>query len=79
ASLDLPLEQVQGRLEYDNEQTRFSNLKASLWNQPLTLDYQGKQLPNHYQVDLKFKGQWDSRREQRKIPALDILKGRSNW
>ncbi|WP_265462734.1 YhdP family protein [Aeromonas salmonicida] len=79
ASLDLPLEQVQGRLEYDNEQTRFSNLKASLWNQPLTLDYQGKQLPNRYQVDLKFKGQWDSRREQRKIPALDILKGRSNW
>ncbi|HDN9015762.1 TPA: TIGR02099 family protein [Aeromonas salmonicida] len=79
ASLDLPLEQVQGRLEYDNEQTRFSNLKASLWNQPLTLDYQGKQLPNRYQVDLKFKGQWDSRREQRKIPAFDILKGRSNW
>jgi uncharacterized protein (TIGR02099 family) len=79
ASLDLPLEKVQGRLEYDNEQTRFSNLKASLWNQPLTLDYQGQQLPNRYQVDLKFKGQWDSRREQRKIPALDILKGRSNW
>ncbi|MCG6220562.1 DUF3971 domain-containing protein, partial [Vibrio diabolicus] len=26
ASLDLPLEQVQGKLEYDNEQTRFSNL-----------------------------------------------------
>lgn len=78
-SLDLPLEQVQGRLEYDNEQTRFSNLKASLWNQPLTLDYQGRQQPNRYQVDLKFKGQWDSRRQRQDIPALDILKGRGNW
>ncbi|WP_348686866.1 YhdP family protein [Aeromonas bestiarum] len=79
ASLDLPLEQVQGRLEYDNEQTRFSNLKASLWNQPLTLDYQGRQQPNRYQVDLKFKGLWDSSRQRRDLPVLDILKGRGNW
>jgi uncharacterized protein YhdP len=34
-----------GTLEYDNEQTRIHNLKASLWNQPLTLDYQGRQHP----------------------------------
>lgn len=79
ATLDLPLEKVQGRLEYDNEQTRFSNLKASLWNQPLTLDYQGRQQPNRYQVDLKFKGLWDSSRQRRDLPVLDILKGRSNW
>ena len=39
AALDLPLEKVAGRLEYDNEHTRIHNLKASLWNQPLTLDY----------------------------------------
>lgn len=79
ATLDMPLEGIEGRLEYDNEHTRFSNLKATLWNQPLTLDYQGKQLPNRYQVDLKFKGLWDSRRQRRDIPALDMLKGRSNW
>lgn len=79
ATLDLPLEQVEGRLEYDNEHTRFSNLKASLWNQPLTLDYQGKQLPHRYQVDLKMKGAWDSSRQRRDIPALELLKGRSNW
>ncbi|PKQ73377.1 TIGR02099 family protein [Aeromonas sobria] len=79
ASLDLPLEQVQGRLEYDNEQTRFSNLKASLWNQPLTLDYQGRQHPDHYQVDLDFKGQWDSRRQPAAISSFGILNGRSNW
>lgn len=79
ATLDMPLEGVEGKLEYDNEHTRFSNLKASLWNQPLTLDYQGKQLPNHYQVDLKLKGIWDSSRQRRDIPALDLLKGRSNW
>jgi uncharacterized protein (TIGR02099 family) len=79
ATLDMPLESVEGKLEYDNEHTRFSNLKASLWNQPLTLDYQGKQLPDRYQVDLKFKGLWDSSRQRRDIPALDILKGRSNW
>ncbi|MGY3941932.1 YhdP family protein [Aeromonas tecta] len=79
ATLDMPLESVEGRLEYDNEHTRFSNLKASLWNQPLTLDYQGKQLPDRYQVDLKFKGLWDSSRQRRDIPALDMLKGRSNW
>ncbi|TNI86501.1 YhdP family protein [Aeromonas sobria] len=79
ASLDLPLEQVQGRLEYDNEQTRFSNLKASLWNQPLTLDYQGRQHPDRYQVDLDFKGQWDSRRQPAAISSFGILNGRSNW
>jgi uncharacterized protein YhdP len=53
----------------------FSNLKASLWNQPLTLDYQGRQQPNRYQVDLKFQGQWDSRRQRQDIPALEILQG----
>ncbi|HEH9425161.1 TPA: TIGR02099 family protein [Aeromonas sobria] len=79
ASLDLPLEQVQGRLEYDNEQTRFSNLKASLWNQPLTLNYQGRQHPDRYQVDLDFKGQWDSRRQPAAISAFGVLNGRSNW
>ncbi|MCX7127496.1 YhdP family protein [Aeromonas sp.] len=79
ASLDLPLEKVQGRLEYDNEQTRFSNLKASLWNQPLTLDYQGRQHPDRYQVDLDFKGQWDSRRQPAAISSFGILNGRSNW
>ncbi|PKQ81403.1 YhdP family protein [Aeromonas sobria] len=79
ASLDLPLEQVQGRLEYDNEQTRFSNLKASLWNQPLTLDYQGRQHPDRYQVDLDFKGLWDSRRQPAAISSFGILNGRSNW
>ncbi|WP_148610840.1 YhdP family protein [Aeromonas sobria] len=79
ASLDLPLEKVQGRLEYDNEQTRFSNLKASLWNQPLTLDYQGRQHPDRYQVDLDFKGQWDSRRQPAAISSYGILNGRSNW
>lgn len=79
ASLDLPLEQVQGRLEYDNEQTRFSNLKASLWNQPLTLNYQGRQHPDRYQVDLDFKGQWDSRRQPAAISSYGILNGRSNW
>ncbi|MFQ2508510.1 YhdP family protein [Aeromonas caviae] len=79
ASLDLPLDGVAGTLEYDNEQTRIHNLKASLWNQPLTLDYQGRQLPHGYQADLKFQGQWDSRRQRRDIPALEMLQGRSNW
>ena len=79
ATLDLPLEKVQGRLEYDNEHTHLSNLKASLWNQPLTLDYRGKQLPHGYQADLKFKGLWDSSRQRQDIPALEMLKGRSNW
>lgn len=79
ASLDLPLEKVQGRLEYDNEQTRFSNLKATLWNQPLTLDYQGRQHPDRYRVDLDFKGQWDSRRQPAAISSFGILNGRSNW
>ncbi|MEG0009300.1 MAG: YhdP family protein [Aeromonas sp.] len=79
ATLDMPLEGVEGKLEYDNEHTRFSNLKATLWNQPLTLDYQGKQQPNRYQVDLKFRGVWDSSRQRRDIPALDMFKGRSNW
>lgn len=79
AALDLPLEKVAGRLEYDNEHTRIHNLKASLWNQPLTLDYEGRLLPRGYQADLKFRGSWDSRRQRRDIPALELLHGNSNW
>lgn len=79
AALDLPLEKVAGRLEYDNEHTRIHNLKASLWNQPLTLDYEGRLLPRGYQADLKFRGSWDSRRQRRDIPALELLQGNSNW
>ncbi|MBP0602856.1 TIGR02099 family protein [Aeromonas sanarellii] len=79
AALDLPLEKVAGRLEYDNEHTRIHNLKASLWNQPLTLDYEGRLLPRGYQADLKFRGSWDSHRQRRDIPALELLQGNSNW
>ncbi len=79
AALDLPLEKVAGRLEYDNEHTRIHNLKASLWNQPLTLDYEGRLLPRGYQADLKFRGGWDSRHQRRDIPALELLQGNSNW
>jgi uncharacterized protein (TIGR02099 family) len=79
ASLNLPLEQVQGRLEYDNAQTRFKGLKARLWDQPLTLDYHGRQQPGVYKVDLDFKGNWDSARQPKQIGDLAILRGRSDW
>ncbi|PJG58144.1 YhdP family protein [Aeromonas cavernicola] len=79
ASLDLPLDQVSGRLEYDNQQTRFHQLTARLWDQPLTIDYQGRQHPDRYQVDLDFNGQWDTRRQLPAISALGVLAGRSDW
>mgnify|MGYP000284720919 CR=1 FL=1 len=48
----LPLEQVTGDLWFSDQETHFSNLTAKLWGQPLTLDYQGQQQADGYQVNL---------------------------
>ena len=45
-----------------------------MWNQPLTLDYQGQHRPTAIRPT-KFQGQWDSRRQRRDIPALEMLQG----
>jgi uncharacterized protein YhdP len=79
ASLDLPLEQVQGRSSMTTSRRAFSNLKASLWNQPLTLDYQGRQQPNRYQVDLKFQGAVGQPPPAPGHTGPRDAPGRSNW
>lgn len=78
-ALNLPLTRVKGRLEYDNQQTRLSNLTAELWGQPITVNYQGRQQPDRYQLDLDFKGQWQSRRQIPEINAFGIFNGQAPW
>ena len=60
ASLGLPLEKVRGELFFSEEETRFEKLDAELWQQPLQLDYLGRNEKDEYQVALKGAGKWAS-------------------
>ena len=78
-SLDLPLEQLQGELKFDESKTALDELQGTLWGQPIKVDYSGEQLEKEYQVKLGFQGDWDSARDK-VLPTLarQTLQGRSS-
>lgn len=79
-SLDLPLEQLQGELTFDDNKTAINALQATLWGQPLRVQYAGEQKENEYQVKLGLNGEWDSQRDK-SLPSLahQTLQGKANW
>ncbi|MBB6056862.1 YhdP family protein [Tolumonas osonensis] len=79
-SLDLPLEQLQGELSFDDNKTAIEELQATLWGQPLRVQYAGEQQADEYQVKLGLQGEWDSQRDK-VLPQLahQTLQGRANW
>ncbi|WP_368165485.1 YhdP family protein [Aeromonas sp. R6-2] len=79
AALDLPLEEVRGILDFDNEKTGFKGVSARLYGNPVTLDYRGAVRPAGYRVDVGIKGEWDSSRSTLALPGSEVLKGKGRW
>ena len=79
-SLDLPLEQLQGDLTFDDNKTSIDDLQATLWGQPLRVQYAGEQQDKEYQVKLGLNGEWDNQRDT-VLPTLahQTLQGQANW
>ena len=79
-SLDLPLEQLQGDLTFDDNKTGSNGLQASLWGQPLQIQYAGEQKEKEYQVKLGLNGEWANQRDK-VLPSLahQTLQGKANW
>jgi uncharacterized protein (TIGR02099 family) len=79
-SLDLPLEQLQGDLTFDDNKTGIEALQATLWGQPLHVQYAGEQKEKEYQVKLGLNGEWDNKRDN-VLPSLahQTLQGKANW
>ena len=60
---------MQGQLHFDETQTGFEQLQAELWQQPLTLDYQGQRKGEDYAIDIGLAGRWQSQRAGN-LPAV---------
>lgn len=79
-SMDLPLTNLDGVLKFDNDQTAISDLKASLWGQPVQVDYQGKQTEKAYQMKLGIQSEWSKKRDTLFDAAIkNNLSGDMNW
>ncbi|GAA3542037.1 YhdP family protein [Zobellella aerophila] len=79
-SLNLPLDGVRGRLLFDDSQTRFSQLKATLAGQPLVLDYEGKvQGDKGYRVEIGLAGKLVAEKLAALSPELAALTGTAPW
>ncbi|MGL4205509.1 MAG: YhdP family protein, partial [Aeromonadaceae bacterium] len=78
--LRLPLEKVQGELFFTERQTRFDNLQAELWQQPVRLDYLGEQNGEAYRVKLGVHGRWEQARATNWSQGWrDTLQGATSW
>nr|WP_204795397.1 YhdP family protein [Oceanisphaera litoralis] len=77
--LDLPLNEVSGRLLFDERQTRFQAMQAKWNGQPLQLDYRGQQTAAGYQVDLDMKGRLQATELALAYPPLQVLEGAADW
>ena len=78
--LGLPLEKVRGELFFTERLTRFDNLQAELWQQPIRLDYLGEPQDQEYRVKLGLHGRWEQARATNWSQGWrDTLQGATNW
>ncbi|WP_344965110.1 YhdP family protein [Oceanisphaera sediminis] len=77
--LDLPLDQVSGRLLFDERQTRFEGMEANWNGQPLQLDYRGQQTAAGYEVGIDMRGRLQAAALARAYPPLQALDGAADW
>jgi uncharacterized protein (TIGR02099 family) len=79
-SMNLPLDQLQGELTFNDTKTATKDLQATLWGQPLQIKYDGEQLAKEYQVKIGLDGDWSSQRDS-VLPVLahQTLNGQANW
>ncbi|OIN10259.1 YhdP family protein [Oceanisphaera psychrotolerans] len=77
--LDLPLDEVSGRLLFDERQTRFEDMQAKWSGQPLRLDYRGQQTDAGYEVGLDIRGRLQAAELAKHHPPLAALGGAADW
>ncbi|MFT5543193.1 MAG: hypothetical protein ACI97K_002914 [Glaciecola sp.] len=58
-SLLLELENVNGKIIFDNDKVVFKGLKANLLGQPVIIDFNGSQQIAEYRFDVNVNGDWD--------------------
>lgn len=54
----LELDQVSGRIHFDNDVIRAEQMKATLLDQAITLGFNGESVGHRYDVDLNLNGDW---------------------
>ncbi|MFB9846183.1 YhdP family protein [Oceanisphaera arctica] len=77
--LDLLLDEVSGRLLFDDRQTRFEAMEANWNGQPLKLDYRGQQTAAGYEVGIDMRGRLQAAELARVYPPLQALRGAADW
>jgi uncharacterized protein (TIGR02099 family) len=80
-SLLLELNDVDGRIIFDNDKVLFSNLQAKLLGQPIIADFNGANSNGEYRFDVAVDGNWDL---APLVPFVsselsEYVKGRSTW
>jgi uncharacterized protein (TIGR02099 family) len=80
-SLGMELEHAKGEVSFVNDKVKFSNLSAKLLAQPVSISFQGEQQNQHYQADIKLKGDWQAETLLASIyPKMSsYLSGKSQW
>ncbi|MGR5501123.1 YhdP family protein [Vibrio sp. DNB22_10_4] len=56
----MTLEQVSGRIEFDNDVVKATGLSANLLDQPINLDFQGQNASKGYAVKINSVGDWST-------------------
>lgn len=78
---EITLESVKGRIEFDNDVVKASNLKAQLLEQPVSLGFLGKNAGRGYGVGIDLSGNWNIKPIARYLGDRWIapLQGRAPW
>ncbi|WP_394211682.1 YhdP family protein [Enterovibrio calviensis] len=77
----ITLNNVKGKLEFDNDLIWAKNLKANLLNQPISVGFKGESEADNYLVNIDIAGKWqaDKLKAALELPDLDFIEGRSSW
>ncbi|OAN16528.1 hypothetical protein A3K86_10170 [Photobacterium jeanii] len=77
----LPLNNVSGEIQFDNDVIAAKGMTANLWSQPVSIAFDGKNQPKAYRVDIDVAGDWQIAPLQKLFadPLLAKVSGRSQW
>ncbi|QUJ67130.1 TIGR02099 family protein [Photobacterium sp. GJ3] len=80
-SLSLPLSQVKGRIEFQDDQITASGVSAYWLGQPLNVSFDGANADSGYEVDVDLNGVWQipSLQQRLRDPLLAQVTGSSAW
>ncbi|TWX72701.1 YhdP family protein [Colwellia sp. C1TZA3] len=73
--------QVNGRLDYYNDQITVSGIELDWRGMPLTINVAAQQQPDHYNVSIETLGQWQTSQWQRQLPdeLVRYADGKIDW